>query len=560
MVRVNHEQASSPSIAMVTMDRILRYCTLAVGLVGICFILAPAAAMAQGSPPDAACKLCHVGLEEQITLPSGEILDLNVQLAPLNDSVHGVHAEEPVYCTDCHSDRFRYRFPHLPNPAETRAEFVAEITDNCERCHMPIEVHNPGHLQAIDNPNIPECADCHGGHDVEPVDTMAADPVEFCLGCHESIGDPYLQDIHDDLIVGMAAGQTCESCHGPTPQTQNEECVTCHSMLTTNAELASGETIDVHVNPQTIANSVHGDITIQGVEYGTLECIDCHLEQAESGFPHPPIEAETRREYTLNMEAVCLNCHTYIYDENRDDVHRMANLEGHETAATCFDCHGSHDIQDPDEPRERISITCGECHTEVFEEYAESVHGEALLGENNPDVPVCTDCHGVHNIENPQTAQFRVDSPELCAQCHANDEMMERHGISTDVFETYVADFHGTTVTLFQQQSPELPTNKAVCYDCHGVHDIKAVNDENSRVIRENLLETCRECHPNANANFPASWTSHYKPSLENNVAVFLINQFYNILIPLMIGGFLLFIGTDVFRRFREGREDETEE
>ena len=51
---------------------------------------------------------------------------------------------------------------------------------------------------------------------------------------------------------------------------------------------------------------------------------------------------------------------------------------------------------------------------------------------------------------------------------------MQKYGISTEVFNTYVADFHGTTVTLFERQHPDQPTNKAVCTDCHGVHDIQA--------------------------------------------------------------------------------------
>ena len=177
--------------------------------------------------------------------------------------------------------------------------------------------------------------------------------------------------------------------------------------------------------------------------------------------------------------------------------------------------------------------------------------GNALFGENGEDVPVCTDCHGVHSIESPLTARFRVESPTLCGGCHADEDIMARHGISTDVFDTYVADFHGTTVALFEKQSPDHETNKAVCYDCHGVHDILAVTDENSTVIKENLLETCRECHPNANANFPDAWTSHYKPSLEHNALVYLIDLFYVILIPVVVGGFLMFIGTDVFRRVR---------
>jgi hypothetical protein len=83
----------------------------------------------------------------------------------------------------------------------------------------------------------------------------------------------------------------------------------------------------------------------------------------------------------------------------------------------------------------------------------------------------------VHNIQNPTTARFRNDVPSLCAKCHTDPKRMARYGISTAVLNTYVADFHGTTVTLFEKVSPDTPTNKPVCTDCHGVHDISMVDN-----------------------------------------------------------------------------------
>ena len=241
-------------------------------------------------------------------------------------------------------------------------------------------------------------------------------------------------------------------------------------------------------------------------------------------------------------------------------MHGQALAEGNLNAPTCVDCHGNHTIDVPGEPREKVSVTCKQCHSTINEQYANSVHGAALLGEHNPDVPVCTDCHGVHNIPDPRTAEFRVASPQMCGDCHADDEMMAKYGISTEVFDTYVADFHGTTVELFERQSPHEETNKAVCYDCHGIHNILPANDEHSQIIQENLLTTCRQCHPDATANFPAAWTSHFQPSLQHNPLVYLVNLFYWIVIPVTIGGFLLFIGSDVYRMGRERRQRNQQE
>ena len=489
-----------------------------------------------------------MGSEEELLLPSGEVLELGVDLEPLENSVHGTHAATSVYCTDCHAKRGGYRYPHEPNPAQNLAEFAADASQNCESCHTTLESHNPGHLLAADNVAVPVCSDCHGGHDVGSTAAMREDPIGFCQSCHATYNDPRVQEAHDEIIANLGEGQDCQTCHSDVPQSEDAQCKACHSLLSRQLTLSSGETIDLHVDPETIMESVHGDREIQGVEYTALQCTDCHKQQAFSGFPHLYVDAESRRDFTLEMEAVCQSCHQEIYEAQRDSVHAHAQEEGNLFAATCFDCHGNHAIQDPDSPRWRISETCGQCHSQIYEEYSQSVHGVALRGPEGEDAPVCTDCHGVHSIENPLTARFRVESPTLCGGCHADKEIMDRHGISTDVFETYVADFHGTTVELFEKQSPDEETNKAVCYDCHGVHNILPVTDENSQVIKQNLLTTCQKCHPDATANFPDAWTSHYKPSLQHNAIVYLVDMFYKVLIPLVIGGFVLFIGTDVFR------------
>ena len=485
----------------------------------------------------------------RFVLPSGEALTLTVDLETLDNSVHGVHADQPVYCTDCHQTRQRYQYPHGENPAQDLDEYQAEIAQNCEQCHTSAEIHNPGHLQAEDATDLPNCVDCHGGHAVAPADVMRADPVGTCRSCHDQFEDQRLQSVHDEVVQNLGPDQSCQTCHASTPQTDDAKCQTCHSLLQRDLTLPNGESISLHVNPEDIVNSMHGAVEVQGVQYTTLQCTDCHKDQAFSGYPHPELDAETRRNVTLGMEEVCQSCHTDIYEHTRDSVHAKAIAAGNLDAATCADCHGNHSIQDPDSPRGHVSETCSKCHSTINEQYAHSVHGAALLGEDNPDVPVCTDCHGVHDIVDPTTAAFRSNSPNMCGHCHADTALMTKYGISTDVFDTYVADFHGTTVTLFERQSPEEGTNKAVCYDCHGIHNILPATDENSQVIKANLLTTCRQCHPDANENFPDSWTSHFKPSPENNTLVYLVNLFYLIVIPATVGGFLLFIGTDVYRQ-----------
>jgi hypothetical protein len=127
---------------------------------------------------------------------------------------------------------------------------------------------------------------------------------------------------------------------------------------------------------------------------------------------------------------------------------------------------------------------------------------------------------------------------------------MNKYGISTQVLNTYVADFHGTTVTLFEKQSPDQATNKPVCFDCHGVHDIKRVDDPVYGLqMKQTLLLACQRCHPDANLNFPDAWMSHYIPSPSHFPVVYYVNLFYKFFIPGVIGSMGIYVISDIVRR-----------
>ena len=345
------------------------------------------------------------------------------------------------------------------------------------------------------------------------------------------------------LMIGPGAAVAQDD--GANAETLSDAyCLLCHAQPGRTWELPGGEILSLTVDPTLLQGSVHGENNPEGA----LQCVDCHGDQR---FPHTASTSQTIRDHKLESYNTCQNCHEDQYTHVQDDVHGSAVLAGDIQAAICTDCHGSHNIQPPDEPRQRISFTCGSCHGAIFDQYRDSVHGSALLEESNADVPTCIDCHGVHDIENPLTAQFRVSSPQICATCHADAELMGKYDISTNVFDSYLTDFHGSTVALFEQISPDVATNKAVCFDCHGVHDIAAADDEKGQVVRENLLTTCQQCHPGATADFPDAWIGHFPPTLQSHPLMFLVDLFYQILIPATIGGFLLLIATDLFRRIR---------
>lgn len=319
-------------------------------------------------------------------------------------------------------------------------------------------------------------------------------------------------------------------------QSKDDFCLHCHQETTLKTALPSGEELSVYVDRHSYTRSVHWS---EGVG-----CIDCHPNIR--GYPHPPLLVTDRRDFTIGLYTRCRRCHEEQYRQNLDSMHARELAAGNRNAPVCTDCHGYHDVRTLKEPRTRIVKTCAKCHSTIYDQYRESVHGSALIGEGNPDVPTCIDCHGVHRMDNPLTAWFRNRSPRLCADCHTDPNRMAKYGISTDVWRTYVADFHGTTVELFVRQSPDQPINTPVCTDCHGVHDIKAVTDPEARVVKKHLVEVCRQCHPDATPDFPTAWVGHYRPSPDRHPLVYYVNWFYYILIPLVLGFFILFIFTDV--------------
>ncbi len=332
----------------------------------------------------------------------------------------------------------------------------------------------------------------------------------------------------------------------PEPGIPNEECLSCHGLPDQQITLPSGEILYLTIDEEIYHASVHGQ--------GGYACVQCHSNI--TGYPHPALEVETRRAMTLSMYNACRRCHAEKYTEEADDVHRKALSEGNENAAVCSDCHGAHNVGDPDEPRTRIPQTCDRCHSEIYNKYKESVHGSALIDEGNPDVPTCIDCHGVHNVQGPANTTFRLDSPLICANCHNDEELMAKYGISTDVFDTYVADFHGTTQVLFQPEVEGQEFNKAVCIDCHGVHDIQSSDNPNSSIYKDNLIKTCQKCHPEATINFSEAWLGHYRPDPQHFPVVFFVDLFYRIFIPLVLGGMAILVVLDFARRIINRRKE----
>jgi cytochrome b subunit of formate dehydrogenase len=409
------------------------------------------------------------------------------------------------------------------------ADHDGRTDDTCLGCHAGDGAAGPSAMPAAGGPPaVPhplegreQCGGCHGPGGVRP---MPADhggrSVESCTACH--------------------AGGSSTGVGGST-EIGDADCLGCHASRGLSFKLPSGEEMSLFLDTETYRSSIHGRAGVH--------CTACHAGYGAG--PHGQNASVDRREYTIQHYTRCRSCHVTQYTNMQDSMHAQVLADGNRSAPVCTDCHTAHAVMDPANPRPRISQTCARCHSTIVAQYRESVHGAALYEESNADVPTCSDCHGVHSIADPRTTEFRLRSPQVCARCHADPVLMGKYKITADVFDTYVADFHGTTVELFQRQSPDAPSNKAVCYDCHGVHDIKKVTDPDSHVIKQNLIRTCQRCHPGADPSFIGAWAGHYRPSPDRNPITYYVKLFYVLAIPGILGFMILIVLLDAQKRIR---------
>jgi hypothetical protein len=354
------------------------------------------------------------------------------------------------------------------------------------------------------------------------------------------------------LLVVMSLPATSVAAAPPAQgdKPTDETCLACHQQEGMTVEIG-GQPLPLTIDTAAFSGSVHGTEAVA--------CVDCHTNI--TGFPHPEVTASSPRDFSLELYPVCQQCHAEQYENVLDSVHQRALAAGNTNAAVCTDCHNPHTQtrltnKDTGElllgARLAIPQTCAKCHSAIYEIYKGSVHGAALTQEGNQYVPTCIDCHGVHNIGDPTSNTFRNSTPYLCANCHTNEIIMRQYGISTNVLSTYVSDFHGTTVKMFEENYPDQPTNKPVCTDCHGHHEIVRVDDPNAGIaIKSNLLGKCQQCHPDATTEtFTESWMSHYEPSPQVFPLVYFVNLFYKFFIPAVLGGMAVYVSSDAYRRF----------
>jgi hypothetical protein len=329
----------------------------------------------------------------------------------------------------------------------------------------------------------------------------------------------------------------------PAPQTEAvseavSACLACHEDPALSMTFEDGSTMSLHVD---LARHFEGS-----VHAGQLTCTDCH---AKYDADHPMGNTfANRRAYTVSSYELCKKCHFDTYTRTLESVHYEYLKAGVDSAPICTDCHGAHNIVNPHEKRAMISRSCANCHQDVNAAYAKSVHGRALVEDGNQDVPACADCHTAHQVQHSATTRFRLSAPTTCITCHGNEVLMQKYGIPTTVAQTYLSDFHGVTASLSRNLAEDKQQIVVTCNNCHGVHDIASPKLIGADAMKATVQQTCASCHADAAPTFPAAWLSHYPPSPRHAPLVWAVESFYRFFIPFAVLGLILNLGLHVYR------------
>jgi len=183
-----------------------------------------------------------------------------------------------------------------------------------------------------------------------------------------------------------------------------------------------------------------------------------------------------------------------------DSIHGKGLLEsGLVVTATCPDCHTAHGELPPDDPgssvhHDNVAGTCAECHFGIVEIFKTSIHWPKEVDDERR-VPTCNTCHTSHTIARSDTGDFRFLMMDQCGNCHEEQ--------ATTFFDT----FHGKVSRLGS-------AGAAKCYDCHGTHSILPSTDPNSALGRNNVVQTCGQCHAGSHRRFAGYLThaTHHDP------------------------------------------------
>lgn len=370
------------------------------------------AAVPEPAPTSDECLTCHSDPDLKKETEKERFVSLFVDPARLATSPH-----KALACVQCHAAITEV--PHADQLPKVRCESCHKASREALRKSVHAGLGGRGAA-------VSACATCHGTHEIRPA---AAFGVEGCQRCHRKAVDQYRSSTHGSRQSrGEAGAPTCQSCHGaghsilssadaasPTyhlnlPRT----CATCHADPEL-AKRASIRTTDVY---KLYMDSIHGRALSRSGLLVAANCSDCHGSHDVRRHTDP-----AARVYRANIPETCGRCHAGVVATYWESTHGQAVKAGNVAAPVCSDCHTAHQIRrvEMDPWKLQIVQECGTCHEPSLATYRDTFHGQATaLGFTR--VARCSDCHGSHAIFPPSDPRSTLSAERIvatCQQCHA---------------------------------------------------------------------------------------------------------------------------------------------
>jgi hypothetical protein len=206
----------------------------------------------------------------------------------------------------------------------------------------------------------------------------------------------------------------CLSAHAAdnAASASSQSCLACHGADGMEKALADGGKLSLHIDGEIFGKSVH-----QG-----FGCTGCHSDvDLNSHPPQAGVEIKSARDFRLKSVEICRTCHADKFEDWEKSVHAAMVRDNNPAAPVCTDCHNPHAVITAAAANIE-TIPCQNCHKDIYQAYLTSVHAKARLKPETSYAPVCSGCHTAHSIRPVVSSE----GPKVaCLGCHV--DVLEKH-------------------------------------------------------------------------------------------------------------------------------------
>lgn len=382
------------------------------------------------------CVTCHAAAGDGApSFIPGEVSATSKEYPPIPHKL-----EDREDCLECHQEGDDLA-PKMPDDHE------GLTSPECQTCHQPSDMT----AQAVSTP-IAAVSVPVGPIPTPIVHPQAPDGENACYDCHSTAQDSDLVEGADRWHRSIHAERdiVCADCHGGDPTATDKDaakapgtgyvgvpdrievpalCASCHADVTNMRQYDLPT--DQYAKYQ---ESIHGLRLAEG-DTNVATCADCHRDHLVLKANDPASSV-----YPSAVPELCASCHadetlmepyhipTNQFELYEDSVHGHALLDQQNfRAPNCATCHGTHGAAPPG--FEEVANVCGSCHSATQDYYLESAH--ASVSDKTPE---CVTCHGRYDVTKPNEEMFLGDEDRHCGSCHEPDD---RYGQVTQ--ELYIS-------------------------------------------------------------------------------------------------------------------------